>query len=104
MTDTSNSYPTRDEVFDYLEPRVAKFPFKAEITKEGDHDIKIRQVLYDSQLRPSGKVDVYTLTFTEDNPVSGYFHPRDIYFGGETPKAIWRSVCRLIGKPQMYDL
>lgn len=97
-------YPTRDEVYDYLVPRVEKFPFKAEVVKEGDDKIVIRQVLYDSRLRPNGNVEVFTMTFTADNPMMGYFAPRDVYFGGETPYTIWRSICRLIGKPQLYDL
>lgn len=103
-TEQPPTYPTRDEVFEFLEPRVEKMPFKAEITKEGDDKIVIRQVLYDARLRPQGKADIYTLTFVEGEPMSGYFQPRDLYFGGVTPRDIWHSVCRLIGKPQMYNL
>lgn len=113
MTDTkpentkpenTTKYLTRDEVFDFLAPRVEQFPFKAEIVKEGVDKIAIRQVLYDAKLRPNGKVDLFDLTFTEDEPIYGYCAIRDIYFGGETPRAVWRTICRLIGKPQLYDI
>lgn len=91
-------------MFEFLVPRVEQFPFKAEIVKEGVDKIAIRQVIYDSKLRPNGKVDLFDLTFTEDEPICGYCAVRDIYFGGETPRAVWRTICRLIGKPQLFDI
>lgn len=103
-TNNQTTYPSRDEVFEFLEPRVDKFPFKAKVEKVDTNKIVISQVLYDRQLKPNGSVELYTLTFENNQPVVGFFIPRETYFGGETPRAIWRSIARLIGKPQMYDL
>lgn len=101
MTDINIKHPTRDEVYEYLEPLVEKLPFKASIEKLGENKLMLAQVIYDSMLRPHGKVELFTLTFEDNEPMVGYFSPRDIYFGGNTPKEIWRAICRLIGKPQL---